>query len=139
MARIRSVKPSLRTSRVVAAWPMDVRYAFVLLWGYLDDLGRGLDIPKAIAGDLFPLDDRVTPAVMDKWLDVMSTVNADPDRDAPICRYTVAHVRYLHSLNWDEHQHPARPSPSQMPPCPKHDTLTDDELAALPPSLRAAY
>jgi len=54
MARIRSVKPALRTSRVVAMWPFEVRYFWVLLWGYLDDLGRGLDIPKTIAGDCFP-------------------------------------------------------------------------------------
>ena len=56
MARIRSVKPGLRTSEVVASWPFEVRYFWVLLWGYLDDLGRSLDIPKSIAGDCFPLE-----------------------------------------------------------------------------------
>ena len=44
MARIRSVKPALRTSRVVASWPWPVRYFWVLLWGYLDDHGRNTTI-----------------------------------------------------------------------------------------------
>jgi hypothetical protein len=125
MARIRSVKPGLRTSRTVATWRREVRYAFVLLWGYLDDEGRGLDIPKAIAGDCFPLDDDVTPAVMSKWLNQMATTKVDPDRDPPLCRYEVAGQRYLHSVYWSEHQRPNRPSPSQHPQCPIHEELTE--------------
>jgi len=89
VARIRSVKPALRTSRVVAMWPFEVRYFWVLLWGYLDDLGRGLDIPKAIAGDCFPLDDKVTATLTDRWLRVMATTKVEPDHDPPLCRYEV--------------------------------------------------
>jgi len=125
MARIRSVKPSLRTSRVVAKWRREVRYFWVLLWGYLDDLGRGLDIPKAIAGDCFPLDDDVTPAMANKWLHLMATTKVDPDRHPPLCRYEVAGIRYLHSVYWSEHQRPNRPSPSMHPPCPIHESLTE--------------
>ena len=43
MARIRSIKPELRTSLTVATWPREARYFWVLLWGYLDDHGYGLD------------------------------------------------------------------------------------------------
>lgn len=125
MARIRSVKPSLRTSRVVAKWRREVRYFWVLLWGYLDDCGRGLDIPKAIAGDCFPLDDDVTPAMANKWLQLMATTKVDPDRHPPLCRYEVAGIRYLHSVCWSEHQRPNRPSPSMHPPCPIHELLTE--------------
>lgn len=134
MARIRSVKPALRTSEVVASWPMDVRYFWVLLWGYLDDLGRGLDIPKAISGDCFPLDEKVTPQVIDKWLTTMATAKS-PDKDAPLCRYEVAGRRYIHSVYWSEHQRPNRPSPSMHPPCPLHEVLPEDISEALMESL----
>ena len=63
MARIRSVKPELRESKLVGSWPMEVRYFWVLFWGYLDDFGRGLDLPKRIAGDCFPLDRTETALV----------------------------------------------------------------------------
>jgi hypothetical protein len=127
MARIRSVKPSLRTSRVVVQWPREVRYAWVLLWGYLDDEGRGLDSPKAIAGDLFPLDEDadVTPRVMDRWLELFATTRREPDRDPPLCRYGAAGARYLHAVYWDDSQRPNRPTPSKLPPCPKHMPITD--------------
>lgn len=125
MARIRSVKPSLRTSQVVGRWPVEVRYFFVLLWGYLDDLGRGLDIPKAIAGDCFPRDEKYTGAVINKWLSLMATTKVEPDRDPPICRYEVAGNRYVHCVYWSEHQRPNRPSPSMHPPCPIHERLSE--------------
>lgn len=133
MARIRSVKPSLRTSRTVAQWDFGVRYFWVLLWGELDDLGRALDIPKTIAGNCYPLDDAVTAKTVDKWLDIISTTKLDEEHDPPLCRYTVAGRRYIHSLNWSEHQRPNRPSPSQHPPCPIHEVLSE---GSLPDSLR---
>jgi hypothetical protein len=124
VARIRSVKPSLRTSQVVAAWPIEVRYFWVLLWGYLDDLGRGLDIPKAIAGDCFPHDDKITTGTIDRWLKMMATAKTH-DRDAPLCRYEVDGRRFIHSVYWSEHQRPNRPSPSMHPPCPIHELLPE--------------
>lgn len=130
MARIRSVKPQLRTSQVVAAWPIEVRYFFVLLWGYLDDRGRGLDVPKAIAGDCFPHDDKVTPAKADAWLTLMTRQAGR--KPAPLCRYEVDGIRYLHCVNWKEHQRVNRPTPSQHPPCPLHEGLTES-LSEPPP------
>jgi hypothetical protein len=129
MARMRTVKPALRTSRTVASWPFEVRYFFVLLWGYLDDYGRGLDIPKRIAGDCFPLDEKIGAATVDRWLKLMAGTKLQPDRDPPICRYTVDGVRYVHCVYWDEHQRPPRPTPSHHPPCPVHELLPP-EIAA---------
>ncbi len=136
MARIRSVKPGLRTSRVVARWPFEIRYFWVLLWGYLDDKGRGLDIPKAIAGDCFPLDDRITAVVINRWLAIMAGTKIEATRDSPVCRYEVAGTRYLHCVYWEEHQRPNRPSPSRHPPCPVHESLTEsltESDSELPP------
>jgi len=122
MARIRSVKPSVRTSRVVAQWPHPVRYFWVLLWGYLDDEGRGLDIPRNILADCYPLEDTMTPRKIDEWLTLMATTRRDPDRDPPVCRYRVGGVAYLHAVHWrdDSNQRINRPTPSRIPPCPTH-------------------
>jgi hypothetical protein len=106
----------------------------VLLWGYLDDLGRGLDITKLIAGDCFPLDDKVTPAVIDRWLTIMATAKTH-DRDPPVCRYEVNGRRYLHAVYWSEHQRPNRPSPSMHPPCPLHERLSEEDAERLDASL----
>ena len=123
MARIRSVKPALRTSRVVASWPFEVRYFWVLLWGYLDDKGRGLDLPRAIAADCYPLDD-VSASKVDKWLTLIATTKLGV-KPPPLCRYEVDGDRYIHSLNFGEHQKPNRPTPSTLPPCPLHDGLSE--------------
>jgi hypothetical protein len=131
MPRIRSVKPETATSEVVAAWPREVRYAWVLLWTILDDEGRGLDAPKAIAGALFPHDDDVTPRKMGNWLAKMASPSG-PSAKSPLCRYTVSGRNYLHAVNWDEHQRPNRPSPSRFPRCPTHEPLTEP-LSEPPP------
>ena len=128
MARMRTVKPALRTSEVVASWPIETRYFWVLLWGYLDDCGRGLDIPKAIAGDCFPLDEKITPRVIDRWLTLISRTKIDPDHDPPICRYEVNGRKLIHSVYWSEHQRPSRPTDSQHPPCPRHEVLDQGDL-----------
>lgn len=123
MARIRSVKPEARTSRTVTAWPRDVRLFFMLLWGYLDDKGRGIDSPKTIAGDCFPRDDDIDAATINKWLDLMT--EGRNGKDGPICRYSVNGEDYVHCVNWDEHQKPNRPTPSRLPPCPLHESVTE--------------
>lgn len=124
MARIRSVKPDLRISRVVASWPVPARYAWVLLWGYLDDFGRGIDDVRLIVADCFPLDRDVTERKMEGWLRLYST-QTNPEKPAPLCRYSVAGQGYLHSTNWREHQRVNRPTHSRIPPCPLHEALTD--------------
>lgn len=122
MARIRSVKPELRDSLLVASWPFEVRYFFVLLWGYLDDKGRGRDMPKRIAGDCYPHDD-IGAVDIDNWLTLM-TKGID-EHEGPVCRYEVAGHRYIHCINWSEHQRPNRPTPSRLPPCPLHEGLSE--------------
>lgn len=119
MARIRTVKPELRTSLTAADWPREIRYAWVLLFGYLDDHGRGLDDLRLIVADLFPLDQDMTHRKMDKWLDLMS--QQPPGDDVPaLCRYQVGGRRFLHAPKWTQHQKVAHPRASRIPPCPDH-------------------
>jgi hypothetical protein len=125
MARIRSIKPELRTSLVVANWPREVRYAWVLLWGYLDDHGRGVDDLRLIVADLFPLDRDVTEKKMDGWLKRMCV--------GPLCRYALDGRHFIHAVNWTEHQRPSHPTPSKWPPCPEHDPDLFGEWRTLHP------
>lgn len=97
MARARMVRPELRTSEKVCSWPIEVRYFFVLLWGYVDDHGKGKDNPRLIKADCFPLDDDITPEQIDAWLDVLSASEV-------IVRYTVDDGDFLAFPNWAEHQ-----------------------------------
>src|SRR5215470_15104186 len=135
MARIRSVKPELRTSLTAAQWPREVRYFWVLLWGYLDDHGYGVDEPRLIKPDCFPLDDDLTPADIDKWLDIFV-------RSGSLCRFTAPDGRrYLHSINWADHQRPQHPAVPKLPACPRtsHETVAtvngvNPEVAGQPPS-----
>ncbi|MEU0783468.1 hypothetical protein ABZ341_18080 [Streptomyces sp. NPDC006173] len=117
MARIRSIKPELRTSITVSLWPREVRYFFILIWGYLDDYGRGVDDELLIASDCFPRDRDVTPEIVDGWLEAIS-------ESGPLCRYEVDGRRFLHAPNWREHQKPSHPTRSKIPPCP--DDEPDD-------------
>ncbi|MGX1254116.1 hypothetical protein RKD48_006627 [Streptomyces ambofaciens] len=117
MARIRSIKPEMRTSITVSMWPREVRYFFILLWGYFDDYGRGVDDELLIASDCFPRDRDVTPERVDDWLELIA-------ESGPLCRYEVDGRRYLHAPNWREHQKPSHPTRSKVPPCP--DDEPDD-------------
>jgi hypothetical protein len=123
MARIRSVSPDLRTSETTAEWPREARYAWVLLWGYCDDYGRGLDNVKVIAADLFPLDDDVSPALMGEWLSLFESAGS-------LCRYEADGKRWLHCLNWGEYQKPQHPGKMRVPPCPDHEPAAHEKWSS---------
>ncbi len=116
MARIRSIKPELRTSLTVAEWPREVRYFWTLLWGYLDDHGRGVDNARLVLADCFPLDRDLDEDTIDKWLTLIT-------ESGPLCRYSTNGRRYMHALNWKEHQRPSHPTDSRIPPCPHHHAI----------------
>lgn len=120
MARIRSIKPELRTSLTVAEWPREVRYFWTLLWGYLDDHGRGVDNNRLILADCFPLDRDLDEHIIDSWLDMFTVPGAGNDC-GPLCRYEVKGKRYIHATNWREHQRPSHPTDSRVPLCPLHE------------------
>ena len=123
MARIRSVSPDLRTSETTAEWPREARYAWVLLWGYCDDYGRGLDNVKVIAADLFPLDDDVSPTLMGEWLSLFESAGS-------LCRYEADGKRWLHCLNWGEYQKPQHPGKMRVPPCPDHEPAAHEKWSS---------
>ena len=121
MARIRSIKPEFRTSLTVTGWPRDIRLFFVLLWGYLDDQGRGVDEPRLIKADCFPLDDDVTAAVVDEWIDVIAKAGT-------VVRYKARGHRYLCVPGWAEHQRTQHPKASRIPAPEAGEIVPDDSM-----------
>lgn len=118
MARIRSIKPEFRTSLTATQWPREVRLFFALLWGYLDDHGYGVDEPKLIKPDCFPVDDDLTLEVIDKWIELIASYGS-------LCRFRGPDGRhYLHAPNWADHQRPQHPSAPRFPECRlSHETF----------------
>lgn len=108
MARIRSIKPEIRISEKVNSWPVEIRYFWIMLWGYVDDHGRGRDNAKLIVADSYPLDDEITHKDVENWLSVL-------EASGVIYRYEVDGSRYLLITNWLEHQRPAHPAKSVIP------------------------
>jgi hypothetical protein len=108
MAKIRMIKTEVRTSEKVASWPLEVRYFWILLWGYVDDHGKGKDNPLLIKADCFPLDENITSETVDQWLCVLA-------ESGVIVRYEVAGTRYLAVKNWSEHQKPQHPGKDLFP------------------------
>ena len=111
MARIRTIKPSVFSSLTVSSWPVEVRWTFAGLWTYLDDAGRGIDEPRLVKAEIYPLDDRMTPAKVRQHLDMI-------EESGPLCRYSHKGIHYFHVTSWREHQRINRPTPSKFPPCP---------------------
>ena len=122
MARIRTVKPALFTSKTVSRWPVGVRWTFAGLFTFLDDRGRGHDEPRLIKAEVYPLDDRMTAAKVDQHLATIA-------EDGTLCRYEVDGEAFLHLPTWREHQRINRPTPSKLPACPTHEPFTEDEVS----------
>lgn len=120
MPRIRSIKPEVRRSLTVGEWHREVRLAWIYLWGYLDDEGRGIDDMRLVVAECFPLDRDITEKKMNGWLTLMATTKTDEDDTPPLCRYEVAGRHYLHATKWSTHQKISHPQISRIPQCPIH-------------------
>lgn len=72
MPRIRTIKPEFWTDRRLASLSREHRLAFVGLWTYANDFGKGCAHPKQLAGEVFPHDDDVDAAWMRIALDAMA-------------------------------------------------------------------
>lgn len=108
MARIRTIKPSFFSSLTIADLPIPARLTFVGLWTYVDDEGRGVDDPRLVKAELWPLDDDMTPRKVAGHLDAFA------DRGL-ILRYGFSGRRYLQVVGWSEHQRINRPQQSKYP------------------------
>jgi hypothetical protein len=110
MARIRSIKPEFWKSESIACHDMFTRLVFIGLWTYVDDNGVGLDNPKLVAAELFPLEEDFAGVSRDLRESLARL--ADTGR---IRRYTVDGKAYLAIVNWSEHQKIDRPAKARYP------------------------
>lgn len=108
MAKTRMLPHKLRTSIKVASWPIEVRYFWCLLWGYVDDHGKAIDNALLVKSDCFPLDPDIDHKVIDGWLWVLADAGV-------IIRYTVDGHDYIAVKNWKEHQKPPHPTTDVLP------------------------
>ncbi len=121
--RIRSIKPEFWRSDDITGLSREDRLLFVGLWSYVDDNGVGLDDFRAIAADLFALEDD-QKEVRDFVREGLATLS----RALLVARYEVAGRRYLFVRTWDSHQRIDRPSKPRHPrPEPGWTPPTSDD------------
>jgi len=108
---MRTLKPDAFTSLTLSDVDRGIRWTFSGLWTYCDDQGRAVWDARLIKAAVYPLDDDVTPAVIESDMKELERVGA-------VCIYSIDGRRYLHVPAWSEHQHPNRPVPSKLPECP---------------------
>lgn len=126
MARMRTIKPETFISETLAEVSVHARWTFAGLWTYADDEGRGRADARLIKAAIWALDDDVTSREVAAFLDEL-------EAESLICRYeAVDGKKYLHIVNFSEHQKPNRPVPSKLPECPKanHGGLSEDSVSA---------
>lgn len=116
MPRMRTVKPAICTSETLTLVDRGARYTFVLLWTHCDDEGRAVYNTRLLKAALYPLEDDITPAVVESDLALLADVGA-------VHIYEVAGRAYVHIPSWHEHQRPQHKVDSGLPPCPRteHD------------------
>ena len=108
--RIRSIKPEFWRSDDITALSREHRLLFVGLWSYVDDNGVGVDDYRAIAADLFALEDD-QKEVRDFVREGLATLS----RALLVARYMVDGKAYLFITSWDRHQRIDRPSKARHP------------------------
>jgi hypothetical protein len=86
------------------------RLTFIGLWTACDDEGRYRYEPELLKADLWPFEGEVTAEDVeaDAW---------ELAKRSLVCVYDVEGKRYLHIVNWREHQKINRPTPSRLPEC----------------------
>lgn len=124
MPRIRSVHPDICTDDALAELDdAEAERLFVRLWTHLDDDGRCVDNPRLLKAALFPLQDRLTPEMVN---DILATLDAA----GLVIRYEHDGRRYLTAKPgpWSRWQKPRRHVPSKLPAPPDTDTRCADNV-----------
>ena len=114
MAKSRMVSADIRTDEEVNSWPIELRYFWVMLWGYVDDFGRGRYNPRLVKADMFPLDDEATAERVGRWLHALELAGR-------IRVYEVDGERFFDIPTWSRWQKLSRPTASKIPEFPSFE------------------
>lgn len=94
---IRTIKPSFFRSRSLARCSRDTRLTFAGLWTEADSAGIGVADPRILKGAIWPLDDDITPDIVQAHLEELAETGH-------IDLYEVDGDWYYAVLNWERHQ-----------------------------------
>lgn len=109
--RIRTTKPAFFKSVDIAELQIPTRLHFIGVWSYVDDEGRGLDDPRLLKAELWPLDDKITTKSIERMQDELAG-------HGRIVRYCADGRSYFEVVNWHQHQKINKPQASRIPPPP---------------------
>lgn len=108
MAKSRMVSADIRIDEEVNKWPIELRFFWIMLWGYVDDFGRGRYNARLVKADMFPLDDDATAERVERWLHGLVL-------SGRIVRYEVDGEPFFEIPTWSKWQKLARPAASKIP------------------------
>lgn len=121
MGRIRTLKPEFCTSQSTGALSREARLFFVQLFTDADDEGRLVYSPKRLAGLLYPWDDDVGDAEIERW-------TKECESQGMLRRYSGASregdgepQKLLQIVNWKPHQKISHPTRSRLAPPPNYE------------------
>lgn len=115
--RIRQIKPDFWKHIGLADLKRDVRLLFIGLWCMADCEGRLDDDARLIKAEVFPMDEDITSADIDQWIEQLCT-----HQEKFLTRYVLGTKRYIQINNFRLHQHlmgnergkkSKRPAPSE--------------------------
>lgn len=140
MPRIRTIKPEFWSSPGIELVSMEARLAFIAMWNWADDYGRGTCEPRELHGFVFPRDEQLGIADFRRML-------GEIRRAFGVKFYIVDGRRYYEIPSWDRHQkidkrsngkHPAadgadewEPASDQQKPFPSEPSAEPSEPSAL--------
>ena len=115
MPRMRSIKPEFWADQDLTRLRRDLRLLYVALWNFTDEEARMQGDPRLVKSWCFPLDDDLTAADIDGWLDEL----ADAGK---VIRYEVDGCHYLFLPKLAEHQKLDPRLTSRLPAPPRTDS-----------------
>ena len=113
MARIRTIKPEFWDSPDTARASAVARLAYIAMWNWADDQGRGTANLKELEGFIFPNDDveELSGGKCRKFRDVVAEVS----ECFGVVFYTVRGRPFYAIPAWDKHQRNERKAGSKYP------------------------
>ena len=108
MPRIRSIKPQFASDEKLTLVSRDARLTYVLIWTQSDDEGLLGASTRQLLGELYPLDDTVTGAVLESWIAELLAIKVIRMRE------TRDGARVIETVKWKDHQRIDRPQPSKL-------------------------
>lgn len=109
MSRMRMVKPEFCVSEQLAECSPNARLTFVLMWMFCDDQGIHPAKPRALKGEIFPLDEGITAKQVEAWVGELIAVGL-------LREYEVGSDVYWIVTGWSKHQRIDKPSKKHPPP-----------------------